>query len=253
MLGYSNHSSVFYPSSSSLQGLASFSAPHRQFVYDSSISGVSVPSSLTVNGSSQSKGSDLRIDFLHGQAIFASTTPSTVSGSYSAKEVNIYFTSQSAQEILLENKHQTSAKHASFTGFSPEQQPIPGIFIQVGAGNNKRLCFDSLTATTIPVSMVFIADNVFTYRAVTSAIRDYKDKSIPIFSAEQMPFNYQGDITGSFDYSAMATAIQADPYNLGYVKEVRISDLNHRINDEIGPNIRAGLIDVDIELLRFPI
>ena len=252
MRGFSSYSGAWYPSASPINGQTSFAAPHRQFVYDSSIAGVTVPNSATVNGSSTPVGANLAIDFLHGQAIFSGAAPTSVAGSYSAKEVNLYLTSKSDESLLLENKYQTTAKHDSFTGFNPLDHTVPCIFVKPSAGSNKTISLDSMAATTIPVRLVLIFDNQFSYRAVTSALRDKQERNIPILNPNQMPFNYLGQLTGTFDYSAVATAAHQDPYNMAFIRKVSISDMPDKVNNEVGPNMKCGFVDLDLEILRFP-
>ena len=109
-----------------------------------------------------------------------------------------------------------------------------------------------MAATTIPVRLVLIFDNQFSYRAVTSALRDKQERNIPILNPNQMPFNYLGQLTGTFDYSAVTTAAHQDPYNMAFIRKVSISDMPDKVNNEVGPNMKCGFVDLDLEILRFP-
>ena len=68
-----------------------YSSPYKQWVYDKSITGATIPSGFTVNGTFLPTGtSGMRIDFDNGRIIFNSGVPTNlnISGTYSVKEIN---------------------------------------------------------------------------------------------------------------------------------------------------------------------
>ncbi len=218
------------------------------------MSGVNVPSGVFVGGVFNSTGAGLKIDFQRGQALFTGNQNQTVSGRYSFKEVNLYFTNSSEQTVLFENKFVQNPRNSpSFTGFAAEDIVYPCIFIKSSAGSNKTISFDEMVATTNPVRLIFLADNNYLYRAVTSILRDKSETFMAIFNSEETPFNeFYGLKTGVFDYSHAVSTIQEDQSRLAYIREVSISDFNDKTNSLIGPHVFGGFIDLKLELLRFP-
>ena len=78
-----------------------YGAPFRQWVYDSSIPNVNIPSGVFINGSYVARGtSGLNLDFNKGRAIISGSASSNVTASYSFKEYNIYYTDERVDDRL---------------------------------------------------------------------------------------------------------------------------------------------------------
>lgn len=236
-----------------VSGYNGYSAPHRQFVYDSSVSGATVPTGVYVSNVFTPTGAGVKIDFYRGQALFTGS-PASVSMSYSYKEVNLYFSTMTEAAVLFENKFvlnpRSNPKHENY---SSKDLVYPCIFIRSSAGQNKMLCFDGCAATTIPLRLTVLAENLYQYRAITAALRDRKDTFMALFNPNELPFDETYSLkNGPFDYSESVKVIQTDPNRLAYIREVSISDFQDRVNSEIGPRVFGGFIDLDLELLRVP-
>ncbi len=253
-LGFDNYSGAFRPVTSSISGKTAYAAPHRQFVYDSSVTGAIVPSGVLSNGSFVPAGTGVAIDYVQGQALFPSSAAQPVTARYSFKEINVYVTDQPEEKILFENRFverpRSSPPHADFL---PTDLVYPCILIKSEAGDNVQESFDGMARTTMPVRLVFLAENPYQYRAVTSVLRDQQDKHIVLFPPEQLPFDQYFNLkSGSFDYSQAITVLQEDQSRLAYLREVAISPFPDRVNSQIGPKVRGAFIDIDLELMRFP-
>lgn len=222
--------------------------PYRQLVYDSSISGATFASGVYVGGNF----SGVPVDYINGKAYY--TGNSTVSGRYAAKEINLYTTTKSEQKVLFEGRFQQNPKAgpAGFTGYSPQDYVYPCAILKVGAGKNSAISFDGACSTVIPARIMLICENEFQYQAAAGLMRDAYETHIPLFSTDQLPFSASGTLKRQFDYSASGSLISSNPNNLAYVKTVEISDFDPRVNNEIGPNVVAGFIDLELECLRFP-
>lgn len=251
---FASYSGSFRSTPPLVSGYYGFAAPHRQFVYDSSISGVTVPSGVFVGSTFVIDGSGVEIDFNRGQALFTSNPSQTVSAAYSYKEINIYFTNNSEKQVLFENKFVLNPRSQPRNdSFKADDIVYPCIFIKSSAGENKTLCFDGLSSTTIEVRLILLAENFYQYRAVTAALRDAKETFIPLFNPSEMPFDELNSLKfRPFDYSSSVNSIQADPNRLAYVKDVSISDFQDKVNSLIGPRVFGGFIDLELELMRFP-
>ena len=250
--GFGNYTGSLKPVSSSQGGLSSYAFPHRQLVYDYSVSGSIVASGVYVTGTFQETGASLKIDNQRGQALFTASQ-TQVSGAYSYKEVNIYETLANEQEVLFETKFVINPRsQPASSNYTPQDVVYPCIFIKSSAGNNKTLCFDGCAETIIPVRLMFLADSLFLYKAVTSILRDRKETHIPIFNASELPFDKYYSLKAPFDYTEARNAPQAEN-RLAYVKDVSISDFKDKVNNSIGPrNLFGGFIDIDFQILRFP-
>lgn len=221
--------------------------PYRQLVYDTSISGVTVPSGVYVNSSF----SGVPIDYMKGQAYV--NTSATVSGRYSAKEINVYTSMKSEQKVLFESRFQESPKaNSTFTGYNAADYVYPCAILKIGAGANSSISFDGACSTVVPLRVMLICENDYQYQSATSLLRDSYETHIPLFSTSQLPFSSSGTLKFPFDYSASGSLISQNSNNLAYVKNVSISDFDPRVNNEIAPNVVGGFVDLDLECLRFP-
>lgn len=253
-LGFGTYSGSLTPVTSMYSGKSAYAAPHRQFVYDSTVTGVTVPSGVFTNGAFRPTGANTVIDYLHGQALFPSGVPQPVALRYSYKEINVYITDKPVEEILFENKFEERPRNApAHTDFKPTDLVYPCILIKSEAGDNRQESFDGMARTTMPVKLVFLAENPYQYKAVTSVLRDQKDRHIVLFPPEHLPFDQYFNLkSGSFDYSQSVSNLQTDQSRLAYLREVSISPFPDRVNSQIGPKVRGALIDIDLEVMRFP-
>ncbi len=250
--GFANYGANFTNSSGSLNGFYTYAAPHRQFVYDNSIPGVNVPTGVYVNGVMRGQTATGFINFNQGS--FLTTSPATVSGNYSFKEINTYFTNRNWKEILLEKTFKVNPKNTpNPSTFTASDHNYPCVFINTQAGENERICFDGLYSTVIPVRLTLLCDTSFLYLAATSLLRDQRDKFIPLLSSAQVPFDVHGSVTGSFDYSAIRDQIaQNSPNSLAFIRDVDIRAFPMEVNNTISNQLFGALIDIDFELHRVP-
>jgi hypothetical protein len=245
---------AFTPTTSwAIDGLNAYVSPHRQFVYDSTVSGATVPSGLFVSGSFVPTGADFRIDFQRGELLTTTGIHGSISGVYCYKEVNLYFNDKNAQQVLFESRFvQNPRNNPPYTGYQQTDVTYPCILIQQKAGTDTKIAMDELYSKVYTVRLTFLADTKYLYKAVTSIIRDRKGTFIPIFQPSEMPFDYYFTLqNGFFDYSTEASAIQQYSDRMAYIKDVQTSEFLDRINQTIGPNIFGAFIDLKLELLQF--
>lgn len=251
------YTGVFKPVDSDVSSLKTWAAPHRQFVYDSSIAGATVTSGAYFGGVWKpiSTASGYGIDFLKGRALSTGASPTqTVSGTYSYKEVNLYITNKPIQQVLFEQTTQDKPKHISnFTGFLPDDIAFPLIFIQSAIGGNDILSFDKATETSFPVRLTVLANSNSMLKSIGGLIRDRTDSYFAKFRPEDTPFTPLGGLkSGVFNYTDRAAAIQAaDVNNLIYVQNVRSSPFSNEVNDLIGLQTFGAFLDLDLKMFRF--
>ncbi len=98
----------------SFSGYNSYLSPHRQWVYDSSISGAQVPTGALVGSTNTPRGTGLHLNFNNGEALM-STSPSSVKATYSFKDINIYFHNETEETVLFDKKF----------SLNPRTSPVP--------------------------------------------------------------------------------------------------------------------------------
>ena len=254
--GFRNYSGSFSAGAETPAGIYAYDAPHRQFVYDSSVAGANVISGVYVGGVLTPKGTgstSMRIDYNQGQALFLNSTSSSVSGNYSYKEINLYYNSLPAETVLFENKFVPKPKYNTVSTWNNTDKTYPLIFITPQYGVNKTITFDAVTSTTFPYRLTVLADTPILLRTICSLIRDKQETFIAMFNPSELPFTELGDLKSfSFNYASAVAAIQPDSNRLAKIISVKISPFTDRVNALIGPRVYAAFIDVTLELFRFP-
>ncbi len=252
--GFANFAGNFTKTTGSYGGFHSYASPFRQWVYSQDVSGAQIPSGVYANGVFQTTGVAKQLDFNQGQFISTATVTAPVSGSFSYKEVNLYFTNEPDEVVLFEKKYEPSRRHnPQYTSYLPTDQVYPLIFIKQSAGKNNMLCFDRMVDTSFNVRLIVLADTPYLYKSICGRIRDKKDSWLPIFNASEMPFNQFGALKFPFNYSNSVSSIQSDATRLAYITEVSISDLPSRVTTELhGFRIFAGIIDLTLSVYRQP-
>ena len=247
-----NVSEVFNRYPCDIQGKYSFLTSKPQMIYDSSIVGANIPSGCYVNGVFKNRGEmGLSIDFLRGQFLL-NTNASNVSGSYSAREVNTYFATSSTEQLLFEKQNFVNPKNLpNFERDDVTKQIVPAIYVKTDAGKNEFICFEGMASTKAEIKLVFVSNNSFIFQNVNSLFRDEKERYFPLLSPDQLPFDYLGDLkSGTWNYEELQS--NAEPNNLVYIDDVRISTFTSDMNDLIGKNALGSVIYITAELYRFP-
>lgn len=245
--GYYSYSGTFNPSSGNINGYQVRAAPHRQFVYSSDYS--LSPLTGFYEGDTRKTGI---IDYNKGAILFTGTPTGSVSAQYLYKEVNIYPLTKPTESLLFDSQFQVNPKYPpAYTGFQALDQTYPAIFVDLEPLGNRTLCFGGLTSTIIGCRLTFLSDTQYLTSTVNRMLEDCKERNIPIFAPNQMPFNYLGGLkTGTFSYTGWRSVIQNDPDRVAFIKDVQVREFKPRVNDLIGSDIFGSFIDIDFELMR---
>jgi hypothetical protein len=251
-----NYSGSLYPTEdSNFPTSTVYGGPYKQWVYDSSISGVNIPSGVYSNNDFIPRAtSGLAIDYSNGRAIFNNNTlvDNNLTASYSLKEFNIYYTDEREETLLFENAYRVTPKVTRVTGsLDYSDNPYPCVFIKHRTSENLPFSFGGLDTTETQIRCVVLSDSSFKLDSLISILNDTSRKVFPLFALADLPFDYLGDFkTGtSFNYTDWC-----DVYgqNLVTVKRVYITKLDEVDNMKINNKCVAALVDFDISAVRSP-
>jgi hypothetical protein len=253
---FTNYTSTFYPNESDDRlgpGLVSYSSPHKQWVYDSSIQGANIPSGVYHNGNFINRGDEgLQFDFDNGRAIFDSTfgaEETTISGSYAVKDFNFYITNQTEEQLIVDSKFDTNGRFKQdVSGIAPYKQVVPAIFVNPELSENEPYAFGGEDKTTTSIRCVVFAENTYQLDGALSVFADARNEVFAKLNFEDYPFNELGDVTG-FNYKDF---VSCKRYPLFHVEESRVSKLSDRVSKNIDPSLFVGFIDFEVTNLRFP-
>lgn len=231
-----------------------YGAPFRQWVYDSSIPNVNIPSGVFINGSYVARGtSGLNLDFNKGRAIISGNASTNVSASYSFKEYNIYYTDEREEKLLFEKAYSATPKVSQVTGALEYLDiPYPCIFIKHKNGENIPFAFGGEDSTETIIRCIVLGSNSFSLDGVISILSDSARKVFPVFSPQDFPFNYFGDFKSgnSFNYKTLCGSQPQS--NLVHIDRVTVSKLDEINNAKINKKCVAAIIDFELSDVRNP-
>jgi hypothetical protein len=253
---YTNYVSTFYPNTSDDRlgpGLVSYSSPHKQWVFDSSIEGANIPSGVYDNGTFIPRDTNgLKLDFDNGRAILDSSfgdSKTTVSGEYSVKDFNFYITNQTEEQLIIDSKFDTNNRFKQdVSGIAPYKQVIPAIFVNSEVSENEPYAFGGEDKTSTNIRCVVFAENTYQLDGALSIFNDAKNEVYAKLSFEDYPLNEYGDVI-DFNYRELSDNTKQQYF---HIEEARVSKLSDRINKNIDPTLFVGFIDFEITNLRFP-
>jgi hypothetical protein len=232
-----------------------YSAPFRQWVYDSSIPNVNIPSGIFINGNYINRGiSGLNIDFNKGRAILNNGVNSNnITANYSFKEYNIYYTDEREEKLLFEKAYNITPKVTQVTGaLGYLDTPYPCIFIKHRMGENVPFAFGGEDSTRTMVRCIVLASNSFSLDGLISILSDSARKVFPVLNPNDFPFNYFGDFKTGNNFNYVELCKNQPRYNLVYIDRVTVSKLDEIDNAKINKKCVGALIDFELSDLRNP-
>ena len=231
-----------------------YGAPFRQWVYDSSIPNVNIPSGVFINGSYVARGTNgLNLDFNKGRAIISGNASSNVSVNYSFKEYNIYYTDEREEKLLFEKAYNATPKVSQVTGaLGYLDIPYPCIFIKHRVGENIPFAFGGQDSTQTTIRCIALGLSSFSLDGLISILSDSARKVFPVFSPQDFPFNYFGDFKSGSAFNYKTLCGSQPQSNLVYIDRVTVSKLDEIDNAKINKKCVAAIIDFELSDIRSP-
>src|SRR5690606_32537565 len=110
---------LFPSNKARFQGLQNSQSPHPQWVSDSSVDNVFIPTGVSVGGNPVARGTDgLKLDFTKGRVYFDSQQ-NDVTVSYSKKDFNFYFIPEEESLLFLETLFNGDKSYSDLTKANP--------------------------------------------------------------------------------------------------------------------------------------
>ena len=269
-INVSGKNAVFYDVTDtwSLSGYNIYSAPFKQFVYDSSIANATILTGVTIkktNGNTFLHGINstglLGINYNEGQAFIASGAlidVESVSGNYSQKEFAVKLTSEPDEKLLFETRYSLRPKFPqdATTGIAEDIEPYPIIYIKQNGSYNEPIAFGGQDFTTTEIRAIVIADTQFNLDAVCSLFRDKSRNNFYLFKENEYPLNYIGSLKSglAFNYTGLVAGKRVGGGEGAAIKEARISKFSSQTQtyNNLTSNVYSAAIDFQIIKMRVP-
>lgn len=229
-------------------GKDTYGSPYAQWVYDSSISGVQIPSGV---GSLNRGDSGLSFDFKNGRVLVDTGVQISGSVPVSLPDFNIYVTTTPIQKIFLENKFEY-APYLDPANKSIKADSIiaPCILVSCLFTENQPFQLGGIDETKYVFQVSVLADNLHHLLGVQKIIRDMSDRNFPVLSLT--PFNEINDLKyGVWDYRMVLTFNNRHD-NIMFINRTSFKILDSDYINEKHPNILVGLGTVNVSKFRNP-
>ncbi len=254
---YINNVGQFYyqPDTSLPASLVAYASPFKSFVWDSGVSGANVLESISGSAGVIHRGqSGMMVDFVNGRVLLNSAvgTSATISGSYSFKELNLYFANQSQERMVFSDKYYLNSRFSRpATGIPPANDMVtPCIFITNAASRNDPWAFGGVYNTKASISLNVMAENLTQLEGTLQAFIDAKETVFPQVPPSVWPLNNFGDYkSGHSGYNYQQVIAQyGGGNNQFYISDVRAS----KVSDfaAVDEAVFLGLVDITIERAR---
>lgn len=230
-----------------------YASPYRQWVYDSSVPGASIPSGIYVNNTEIDRStSGLAIDFNKGRVLFNNNivNSTNISAKFSHKEYNLYYTDEKEETLLFEKSPAvTSVVKSSVQPLGYLDLPFPCIFIKNTFNQNEAFAFGGQQSTNTSIRCIVLASNSFSLDSLSSLMTDSLHQSFPVLENSELPFNNLGDLRNNFNYIDICNS--APRNNLAFIQNVSVSKLKEIDNAKMDKKCIAAFIDFDISNIRY--
>lgn len=246
---FTNFSSQFYPIKNSyVQGQYAYSAPFRQLVNDTSISGATVISGVYLNGNYINIGqSGLRsINHYQGTLYFNNQLPhnTIISGNYSIKDFSIEITDQPEYKLLYESSYIPSNKYnQTLSGLDLDVKTSPIIFLRTKNDNPEPFALGGIENKKKTIRAIVIANTEYQRMAVCCVLKDMMYS--PFYITNDLPFDAVGNNTGiNYNYNNLTRDLSYYPW----IMKTKVIDVP-RAGDFKSLAKNVSFVDFEINIL----
>ena len=228
-----------------------YGSSFKQMIYDSSLSNVYIPTGLYVNSNFVKFNNETKIfDFDNGRFISNQyATGVLISGTFTVKDVNIYYTNDTEEKIVInvqEKINQSVANKHEF--YSPVEQKLPAIYLSNETMKNVPFAFGGLNETITKAKAVVLANNSYDLDCILSIFGDSYTENIPFCDLQSHPLNEMGNLkTGYYSYKD----IEHQYLEKVFVKDVNTSKLTDKVKQNLLKDLYIGFIDFDLSSYRY--
>jgi hypothetical protein len=230
-----------------------YGSPYKQWVADSSIAGANIPSGVYVGGSFSGRNDGVILDFDNGRALLETNSSSlSVTGSFAVKDFNIYYSNETEEDLIVENKYMVNSRIPSISQsyIDPYDQAVPAIFLSLASMDNRGFALGGLQETSVRGNAVVLAENPYQLDGVLSIFADSKDEAFNAIPMTGNPFNEYYDLKdGTYSYTDLKNQYSdGKPF---YINDSTTSKLTDKARKSLANDLYVGFIDFDIQQHRY--
>lgn len=252
---FTNVSSSFYKYNDERLGssLKVYGSPYKQWVTDSSVAGANIPSGVYINNSFSGRNNGVILDFENGRALLNTSSNSlNVSGNFAVKDFNIYYSNETEEDLIVENKYTVNSRIPSIAKsyIAPYDQVVPAIFLSMASMSNRGFTFGGMEETTVRANAVVLAEDNYQLDGVLSIFSDSRNEVFNAIPMSGHPFNEYCDLKDS-TYSYIDLKNQYNDGRPFYINNAVTSKLTDKARKSLANDLYVGFIDFDIQQHRY--
>jgi hypothetical protein len=243
---------TYYNDESLPSGYSAFGSPFKQLVYDASIQNAHVPSGAYVNGFFKLfNNTDFILDNYNGRIISSGiATTANITGTITSKDLNIYFTNDTEENVIINAQEQLNQSVANPHEFySPYEQKLPAIYIVNQSFKNIPFALGGMNESLTKVTAIAITSQAYQLDTVLSVFGDSLNENIPLCDFDSEPLNEFGSLkTGYYSYQDIKNRYM-DQYL--FVKDVNPAKMSDRVRPNVLKQLYIGFVDFDLSIYRY--
>lgn len=247
---------LYYSADSQIPTYRSFSSPYKQWVADSSVSGATVPSGVWVGSNFSGRSNNLFLDYDNGRVLASGlSTSAQPTGAFSHKEFNVYATSDSVEDLIVEKKYLPAPKvgtNIPLSGIPPYQPVVPAIFIAAQNVDNSPFAFGGMDTTEVKLTATIFCESNYQLDGVLGLFADTKNKAIAHIPFQDAPYNEFGDLkTGYYNYDSLSNQYLASGLPL-FIEKVSTAKITDQLRKSVQNEMFIGLLNFTVSQQRYP-
>jgi len=242
--------------------LDAYYCPDRQLVSN----GTGEPSGIYIDSSFVGQGVppyELLIDHNEGRILTKSKATggpdlisNTISGNFKRKELNVYITNETEEQLLIQNDfvlgdvvgEPTYLQQQSELG--EKKYTLPAAFISLNSSENEPWAIGGTEDTQTLIRVVIITDSNYALDATLSLFRDCSRSSFGLVDFENFPFGQFYHVK-SFPYNYIDfMSSKSSSLSPAFIEKVVVSKLFDRSGTQIPQGLRVGFIDFQVSSVR---
>lgn len=179
-----------------------------------------------------------------------------ITGFFKTKELNVYITNETEEQLFLQNDFILSDVAGQPTYLQQQAEigdlkySLPAAFISLNSSFNKEWAIGGVNDTRSLIRVVVIADGNYNLDAVLSAFRDYQKKQFHIINFEDFPFGEFFHVKSPPYYYPDYIDLYKTDQGPAFIDHITVSKLFDRSGAQIPKGIRVGFIDFEISTIR---
>ena len=237
------------------ESYTTYTSPYPQWVYDSSITGASIPTGVTGDPDHPNiprGASGMRFDFRNGGVIFDGgyRNDLLIETSFAVRDINSYITTQPDEKLVFETKFEFNPGIRSVsTGVPMDSIVAPAAFIKSVRTQEEGHCLGGMNRNYHNIRVILVSNSELQLIGVGDLFKSKVNKCFKVFSGNQLPLDEFNDIkshfSGSWNYDTQAAIAP----NTAHIESALFYPENGG-NLSKSPHVFVGILEMRVFTVR---